>query len=85
MGSGEFLENRFTFFSFGCRNFHFCTQAVLRRAKEAGMDCLDNPLAYVTLHKVDLGFKPYKRDFNFKYTEIVMCRTWRTWPGATTR
>jgi len=26
-------------------------QAVLRRAKEAGMDCLDNPLAYVTLHK----------------------------------
>ena len=29
---------------------------MLRRAKEAGMDCLDNPLAYVTLHKVDLGF-----------------------------
>merc|ERR1719187_1842336 len=26
-------------------------QAVLRRAKESGMDCLENPLAYVTLHK----------------------------------
>ena len=38
---------------------------MLRRAKEAGMDCLDNPLAYVTLHKVDLGFKS-KRGYKLR-------------------
>ena len=37
-------------------DFTSCVQAVLRRAKESGIDCLENPLAYVTLHKVRYDF-----------------------------